>query len=228
MAKRNIDTGRVDSMGRPIKVSENHLAGESNVNAKMNQMASQGVVEHDPVGDMISSPDTINEIWSEVGEGKIDPGFIDSEQGKEFIDFLGTVNEEEGAMWSDDGEVLYDEERWADVVAKVGPTLDDLHMAYVDSQELYNTPEDDSLLLQELSPGGEYYDTIKNNVIDDELEDWDDFMETDEAMGIMVDSAKENGFLSCDDGGAIFDEDYFLEAKDDLGERLVTAYHEWY
>lgn len=228
MAKRTINTGKVDSLGRPIKVSENALAGDVNVSAKMSQMEPVAMVDHDPVDDMISSPDTINEIWAEVGEGKIDPGFIDSEQGREFIDYLGTVNAEEGAMWSDGGEILYDEDRWAEVVDRVGPTLDDLHMTYMDSQSSYDSPQDDSLMLQELSPGGEYYDIIKNNVVDEDFDDWDDFMETDEALDIMLDSAKEHGFLNCDEGGAIFDEDYFYEAKDELGDRLIDAYYEWY
>lgn len=228
MAKRTIDTGKLDALGRPIKVSESALAGNINTNSRMNQIPTMQEPEVDLVADVVSSPDTINEIWGEIGEGKIDPGFIDSEQGKEFIDYLGTVNDEVGAMWSDGGEVLYDEDKWAEVVDKVGSTLDDLHMTYLDSQVSYDSPQDDSRMLQELSPGGEYYDTIKNSVIDEDLDDWDDFMETDEALDIMLDSAKDNGFLSCDDGGVIFDEDYFSEARDELGERLIEAYNEWY
>ena len=64
--KRDIDSGRVDSLGRPIKVSADSIAAEFNAQSKMEQVEDDEIYPEDSVGFLV---DENNEEWVDMSYG---------------------------------------------------------------------------------------------------------------------------------------------------------------
>ena len=64
--KRDIDSGRIDSLGRPIKVSADSIAAEFNAQSKMEQVEDGEIYPEDSVGFLV---DEDNEEWVDMSYG---------------------------------------------------------------------------------------------------------------------------------------------------------------
>lgn len=229
--KRNVDTGKKDSIGRAIKESENSLAAEGNVDSKKKQLSHAAVSSDTQQAlESYTSFDLADELNSSIAASQ---DFLDSDNYQDFVKEFQQINEANNIMWEEDGELIFDEEKWAEHSPLLEESLETAYDNYqgqddFNSEEVINEEQravKDSLL----DPYGVQED-MNNLLFTDgqQPDDWDIFVEeSPEAQDVILGYNNRYDFAYYEDGEVVLDEDFFMDCRDEMKMELIEIYQDF-